>query len=95
MNYPIYIFFGLAPSFIWLLFFLRKDAHPESNPMILKIFFYGMLAAFPSSAEFCHGAEPTESGERLVLVSWATFKDRELFNPNPAYEVFYRDDFAS
>lgn len=47
MNYPIYIFFGLAPSFIWLLFFLRKDAHPESNPMILKIFFYGMLAAAP------------------------------------------------
>lgn len=45
MTYPIYIFFGLAPSFIWLLFFLRKDAHPESNRMVLKIFFYGMLIA--------------------------------------------------
>lgn len=45
MIYPIYIFFGLAPSIIWLLFFLRKDVHPESNRMILKIFFYGMLAA--------------------------------------------------
>ncbi len=44
-NYPIYIFFSLAPSIIWLLFFLRKDTHPESNRMILKIFFYGMLAA--------------------------------------------------
>lgn len=47
MNYAIYIFFGLAPSVIWLLFFLRKDSHPESNAMILKIFFYGMLAAIP------------------------------------------------
>jgi len=43
MPYPLYIFFGLTPSFIWLLFFLRKDAHPESNRMILKIFFYGTL----------------------------------------------------
>ena len=47
INYPIYILFGLAPSIIWLLFFLRKDSHPESNSMILKIFFFGMLAALP------------------------------------------------
>lgn len=45
MIYLILIIFGLAPSIIWLLFYLRKDAHPESNRMILKIFFYGMLAA--------------------------------------------------
>lgn len=45
INYPVYIFFSLAPSIIWLLFFLRKDTHPESNRMVLKIFFYGMLAA--------------------------------------------------
>ena len=45
MNYPLFIVLGLAPSIIWLLFFLRKDVHPESNRMILKIFFYGMLVA--------------------------------------------------
>lgn len=49
MNYPIYIFFGLAPSIIWLLFFLRKDSHPESNSMILKVFFLGMVAVFPAA----------------------------------------------
>lgn len=49
MNYPIYIFFGLAPSIIWLLFYLRKDSHPESNRMILKVFFFGMLAALPTA----------------------------------------------
>lgn len=45
MTYLLLIPLGLAPSVIWLLFYLRKDAHPESNQMILKIFFYGMLAA--------------------------------------------------
>jgi protease PrsW len=43
MNLPLTIFFGLAPSIIWLLFYLRKDAHPESGRMILKIFFWGMI----------------------------------------------------
>lgn len=47
MNYPILIFFGLAPSIIWLMFFLREDKLPESNRMILKIFFFGMLATIP------------------------------------------------
>lgn len=48
MSYHFYyIIFGILPSFIWLLFYLRKDSHPESNLMILKIFFYGMLIALP------------------------------------------------
>lgn len=45
MPYFLYIFFGLAPSIIWLLFYLRKDAHPESNKMIIKIFLFGMIIA--------------------------------------------------
>ncbi|MDP3990871.1 MAG: PrsW family glutamic-type intramembrane protease [Candidatus Nealsonbacteria bacterium] len=49
LNYLILILFGLAPSIIWLLFFLRKDSHPESNSMVLKIFFFGMLAAIPAA----------------------------------------------
>lgn len=34
---------GLAPSFVWLLIFLKKDRHPEPNRMILKVFGIGML----------------------------------------------------
>lgn len=49
MNFFLLIIFGLIPSIIWLLFYLRKDTHPESNRMILKIFFYGMLATFPAA----------------------------------------------
>lgn len=48
MSYSLYIIFGVLPSIIWLLFYLRKDSHPESNRMILKIFFYGMLVAIPA-----------------------------------------------
>lgn len=48
MSYPFLIIFALLPSFIWLLFFLRKDVHPESNLMILKIFFWGVFSAVPA-----------------------------------------------
>lgn len=48
MSCLIYIFFGVLPSIIWLLFYLRKDAHPEPKRMILKIFLYGMLATAPA-----------------------------------------------
>lgn len=49
MNIIPLLFFGLAPSVIWLLFYLRKDVHPESNQMILKVFLYGMAAAIPAA----------------------------------------------
>jgi len=42
--YLLYLL-GFLPSFIWLLFYLRKDSHPESNKMVLKIFIYGMFSA--------------------------------------------------
>lgn len=45
ITYIIFIILGFAPSIIWLLFYLRKDAHPESKRMVLKIFLYGMLSA--------------------------------------------------
>ncbi|PIP17356.1 MAG: hypothetical protein COX44_00310, partial [Candidatus Portnoybacteria bacterium CG23_combo_of_CG06-09_8_20_14_all_37_13] len=48
MSYPLYIFLGVLPSVIWLLFYLRKDVHPEPNSQVIKIFFYGMLAAIPA-----------------------------------------------
>ena len=47
MNYPLYIFLGLLPSFIWLILFLRMDKDPESKQMILKIFLFGMLSVLP------------------------------------------------
>ena len=48
MFYPLYIIFGLAPSIIWLLFYLRKDVHPEPKRKVLKVFLFGALATFPA-----------------------------------------------
>lgn len=43
MNYLLYLC-GFIPSLIWLLFYLRKDSHPESNRMVVKVFLAGVLA---------------------------------------------------
>ncbi len=48
MIYPFYIIFGILPSIIWLLFYLRKDVHPEPNSMVIKVFLWGMLATLPA-----------------------------------------------
>lgn len=45
MTYLLYIL-GFLPSFIWLLFYLRKDKHPEPNRMVLKVFIFGIISAF-------------------------------------------------
>lgn len=48
VQYILYISLALIPSIIWLLFYLRKDKHPEPNSMVIQIFIWGMLIAFPA-----------------------------------------------
>lgn len=48
MSYLIFFIFGLAPSITWLLYFLRKDAHPEPKRQVIKIFLWGMLITLPA-----------------------------------------------
>lgn len=47
MHYLFHAIFGIAPSIVWLLFYLRKDAHPESHWMVIRIFFFGMIISLP------------------------------------------------
>ncbi|MBI4359247.1 MAG: PrsW family intramembrane metalloprotease [Candidatus Nealsonbacteria bacterium] len=49
INILLLIVFGLAPSLVWLFYFLRKDVHPEDNRQVVKIFVYGSLAVFPAA----------------------------------------------
>jgi RsiW-degrading membrane proteinase PrsW (M82 family) len=35
---------GILPALAWLSFWLREDVHPEPRSLIIKSFFYGMLA---------------------------------------------------
>ena len=41
---------GLLPSLIWLVFFLREDAHKEPKLMILKVFIAGALISLVAVA---------------------------------------------
>lgn len=41
----VLIALGFAPSVVWLLVYLREDAHPEPKKLILKVFLWGMLIA--------------------------------------------------
>ena len=43
----VYIIFGLAPSLIWLSYYLKKDAHPEPKKTIIKIFLWGAVVTLP------------------------------------------------
>jgi len=69
MTYFLCLIFGLAPSIIWLLFFLRKDVHPESNRMIILVFLLGMAVA-PLTALFeCLPVGLQETGGLKCLTS--------------------------
>lgn len=48
MQYLLYIPLALIPSVVWLLWYLRKDRHPEPKRMIIRVFIWGMLIAFPA-----------------------------------------------
>ncbi len=41
----IYILLGIAPSLVWLVYYLNKDADPEPKKSILKIYMGGALSA--------------------------------------------------
>jgi len=72
MSYALLLFFGLIPSIIWLLYYLRKDKHPESNKKIIKVFCFGMLIAIPTAL--------IELG---VLDQIKVIKDLPVFASNP------------
>lgn len=48
MAYLIYIPLAIIPSVIWLFWYLRRDMHPEPKRMIIRVFIWGMLIAFPA-----------------------------------------------
>src|SRR3989344_6180533 len=43
----LYVIFGILPSIIWLLYYLKKDLHPEPKKMTLKVFLFGALSTIP------------------------------------------------
>jgi RsiW-degrading membrane proteinase PrsW (M82 family) len=45
LNYPLYFFFAILPSLLWLNFYLKEDQRPEPKSMVLKVFLFGMAFA--------------------------------------------------
>ncbi|PJE57986.1 MAG: hypothetical protein COU81_03100 [Candidatus Portnoybacteria bacterium CG10_big_fil_rev_8_21_14_0_10_36_7] len=43
-SYTLIALLGFLPSIVWLLFYLKKDAHPEPNHKIIEIFLWGMAS---------------------------------------------------
>lgn len=37
---------GIAPSILWLLYYLKKDNNPEPKRMVLKVFVFGFFSTF-------------------------------------------------
>jgi len=46
MDYFLYIPIGFLPSFVWLLYFLKKDDHQEPKLVIVEVFILGMISTF-------------------------------------------------
>ena len=72
------ICFGVLPSFIWLIYFLKKDPKPEPKQTLLLCFFYGMLATLPA-IYFESLLSLTGSFKKFPLVSLIGFAFIEEF----------------
>lgn len=57
MTYALLFLFALAPSLLWLAFYLRKDSNPEPNRLVVRIFVAGMIITIPAIylETFFHG----------------------------------------
>lgn len=42
-SFIIIVVLGIAPSLVWLFYFLKKDRHPEPKELILQLFLLGFL----------------------------------------------------
>lgn len=66
---------GFLPSFIWLLFYLRKDSHPESNWMVIKMFIFGMLSALAAIVL----EKGFQAGQSVFIASVAGYSLASIF----------------
>jgi protease PrsW len=90
----ISLILAVTPSLLWLSFYLRKDAHPEPNWMILKVFLYGCLAVVPATilelgTEFLSNQWKVilllsvliEEIIKYLVIRWIVFRSPELDEP--------------
>jgi|AntAceMinimDraft_16_1070373.scaffolds.fasta_scaffold80404_2 RsiW-degrading membrane proteinase PrsW (M82 family) len=94
ISFIILFVLAIVPSLIWLMFYLRKDAHPEPNWMITKIFLYGCLAVVPAmlfeiglgaisqnQITILLGAVLIEETAKYLVIRWIVYRSLELDEP--------------
>lgn len=88
------IIFGLLPGFVWLLFYLKEDLHPEPKRLIAFTFLAGIASAFYAlivQEILDTSLEPFSLGTRslLSLVLFAFVE--ELFKFGAAYMSVHKN----
>ena len=82
VNTALYTIIAVLPSIVWLLFYLRKDVHPEPNRMVTKIFYWGILATLAALAlEFLYSNVLTNFSLQnisLLVIGGAAFIEEYL-----------------
>lgn len=76
MRFVFYVLIAITPGIFWLIFYRRKDREePEPKRLVLKIFFWGMLATIPAALlEFIVDyIMPYSDNETLGQIIWGTF----------------------
>ena len=46
LNFASLATLGVAPSLIWLWYYLKKDMNPEPKKMVVKVFLFGFFSTF-------------------------------------------------
>lgn len=49
-SFSVYFIAGVLPCFLWLIFYLKRDRHPEPKKEILTVFIIGALMTAPAVA---------------------------------------------
>lgn len=45
-QFALLVTLGVAPSLIWLWYYLKKDVNPEPKRMVVKVFIFGFFSTF-------------------------------------------------
>ena len=49
-SFFVYLIIGVLPCFLWLIFYLKRDRHPEPKKEIIAVFILGGLMTIPAIA---------------------------------------------
>ncbi len=100
MTTAFLVVLGFLPGFVWLIFYLHEDLHPEPKKLIALTFFFGMIASFVAlfaerilngylSPKILELAVPLSLSQLFYLVALAGIEETVKFGA--AYASVHKD----